>query len=89
MALSPDFERFVAFFGLAIAFMAAYPAHRAVIALLLMACAVALEAAQNFVPGRHGMAADAALKLLGTGLALFVTMAAQSAFHSRDRKRSG
>lgn len=88
LAFSPDVERFVAFFGLAIAFMIAYPAHRILIALLLTACAILLEVAQNFVPGRHGVAADAAIKLLGTGLALFVMMMAQSAFQRRGSSRS-
>ncbi len=87
LAFSPDFERLVAFFGLAIAFMVAYSVRRIVIALLLMACAIILEVAQNFVPGRHGVAADAAFKSLGVGLALLVVMVAQSALQKRDRRR--
>jgi VanZ family protein len=66
------------------AFMIAYPAHRVAIALLMMASAIALEVAQNFIPGRHGFAEDAVVKLLGIGLALCVTIVARSAFRKRD-----
>lgn len=82
--LSPDFERFAAFFGVTLAFILAYPARRVAIMALMVASAVALEVAQNFVPGRHGMASDAVVKLLGTGLALCVTLVAQHMFSKSD-----
>ena len=83
-AFSPDFERFAAFFAVTVAFMLAYPARRGAIMALMVASAVVLEVAQNFVPGRHGMAVDAAIKLLGTGLALGVTLLAQRVFPKSD-----
>lgn len=63
--LSPDMERFGAFFAVTAAFMLAYPDRRRGIALSMAAFAIGLELVQLLVPGRHGMVHDAIVKLLG------------------------
>ncbi len=67
--LGADVERFAAFFVVTAAFMLAYPDRRHAIAWAMAAFAIGLELVQLIVPGRHGMAHDALIKLLGVALA--------------------
>lgn len=65
-------EHFGAFAVIGFLFALAFPRHVAVVALILIGAAALLEAGQLLVPGRHGRAADAAVKIGGAvaGIAL-------------------
>ena len=55
----------IAFLVLGFVFGLAYPRHRAQVAVGVVVCALALEAAQRLVAGRHGELADALVKATG------------------------
>jgi hypothetical protein len=71
-AAPPDVERFVAFAVVGLAFAVGYPRHWRLAACLVVAAALAFEAAQLLAPGRHARIADALVKALG-GLAGIAT----------------
>jgi VanZ family protein len=68
-----DFERLAIFVALGVVFAQSYSLRLIRTFLLLIICIGLLEAAQDFVPGRHGRVQDAAVKasgmLLGFALA--------------------
>ena len=70
----PHFERFAAFAAVGGAFCLGYPKHRLRTLLLILGTIAALEAAQNFVPGRHGRVPDALMKASGALLGTAVVM---------------
>jgi hypothetical protein len=61
----PQVERFGAFLVTGVAFAFAYPASRRLAVVALVLAVIALEAAQLFVPGRHGHVRDATAKAFG------------------------
>ncbi len=61
-----DPERAAAFAALSALAMLGYPARRLLWFFAILAVAVALEAGQNLVVGRHGRLPDAEVKALGT-----------------------
>jgi hypothetical protein len=61
----PQIERFGAFLVTSAAFACAYPKSRGMVFVALVLAALALEAGQLLVPGRHGQVLDAAAKALG------------------------
>jgi VanZ family protein len=69
-------ERFAAFAAIGAAFYLGYPRHRLHVLVLLIGIVGFLEAAQNYVPGRHGRLPDGVVKasgaLLGAAFAAFV-----------------
>jgi hypothetical protein len=66
----PNAERFAAFLAVGATFACAYPRHFARIALLVLLSAMALEAIQHFVPGRHGTEHDLLIKIAGGSFGL-------------------
>ena len=71
-----DFERLAIFVALGVAFAQSYPVRLIRTILLLVICIGLLEAAQEFVPGRHGRIQDAAVKALGMLLGLSLAIIA-------------
>ena len=73
-----DIERFIAFAVLGAVFCLAYPKHRVLVLVFLVAVAGALEVLQHLIPTRHGRLSDAAVKVLGaaTGVILAGKLAA-------------
>jgi hypothetical protein len=69
----PDLERFAAFPVLGGVFCFGYPKCRGVVLLLLVALAVSLETLQHLVPTRDGRVHDAAMKVLGGAVGVFVS----------------
>ena len=65
LSSDPQLERFIAFLALGFIFALAYPHHRARIAIAVLVCALALEAAQRLTSDRHGELRDALAKVLG------------------------
>ena len=63
----PDVERFGAFALVSLLLIVAYPRHRLVWLVGLVAVAGLLEAAQGLVDGRHGRFHDFAVKAAGAG----------------------
>ena len=61
-----DPERAAAFAVLSALAMLGYPARRVLWFVAILAVAVALEAGQNLVGGRHGRVPDAEVKAVGT-----------------------
>lgn len=76
------FEHFAAFACIGFLFALAYPRHLVAVALVVIAAAVLLEAAQLLAPGRHGRVIDATIKVAGgvagLGLAWLVQAIVQS-----------
>jgi len=70
----PRVEHFTAFFVLGLLFMLAYPNRAALVVLIVVGSAVALETLQLLTPDRHGRLIDASIKVAGglSGMALFV-----------------
>jgi VanZ family protein len=64
-AAPPDVERFAAFAAVGLAFVIGYPRHWRVVACLVVAAALAFEAAQLLAPSRHARVADALVKAFG------------------------
>lgn len=75
-------ERFAAFATIGTAFCLGYPKQRLPILVLLLGFVGLLEAAQNYIPGRHGRLPDGLMKvsgaLLGAGFAAFMTRRKQA-----------
>jgi VanZ family protein len=69
---SADFERFIAFAAIGASFCFGYPKRRVRVLLFLVAVAVSLEAMQLFVPTRHGRVHDAAIKVIGAAIGVFL-----------------
>ena len=67
------FERFAAFAVLGAAFSLGYPKHRFKALIFLVVFTGVLEALQYLVPGRHGRTYDAAVKVFGAAVGVFVT----------------
>jgi VanZ family protein len=83
-------ERSAAYFLLGVALSLAYPDRPLAAMLTVAAIAVTLEAAQTFVPGRHGHVIDALEKLAGGLLgALVGAMAWQAAARWLPRLKIG
>lgn len=72
IALPPDLDRILAFLLLGFLFALAYPHHRRLVALLLIAAAFAIEAAQFIQPSRHPRIDDAIIKAVGALLGVTV-----------------
>jgi VanZ family protein len=66
----PNAERFAAFLAMGTIFALAYPRRFGRVAAVVLLSAVALEAAQHFVPTRHGTGHDLLIKLAGASLGL-------------------
>jgi VanZ family protein len=70
-------ERFAAFAVIGAAFSIGYPKYRLPILVLLLGLVGFLEAAQNYVPSRHGRLPDGLVKasgaLFGAAFAAFIT----------------
>ena len=66
--LSPNYERLFAFAAVGCAFALAYPRHIWLVLALVVGAAVALEAMQLLVSGRHFRLIDLAAKLIGGGV---------------------
>ena len=62
---SPNYERFAAFAAVGFMFALAYPRHIWLVLALVLGAAVAFEALQLVVSGRHGRVWDLVVKLLG------------------------
>ena len=62
---SPNYERFAAFAAVGFVFALAYPRHIWLVLALVLGAAVAFEALQLVVSGRHGRLWDLFVKLLG------------------------
>jgi len=75
--LSANTERLVAWLLVGLAFGLAYPRHRVAIGIVLAVAAVGFEVAQHFAIGRHGRVLDAAVKVLGAGIGLAMSIAAE------------
>jgi VanZ family protein len=75
--LSANAERLVAWLLAGLAFGLAYPRHRIAIAIVLVAAAVGFEVAQHFAIGRHGRVLDAAVKVVGAGVGLAMSIVAE------------
>lgn len=75
--LSANVERLTAWLLAGLAFGLAYPRHRIAIAIVLVTAAVGFEIAQHFAIGRHGRVVDAAVKVLGAGVGLAMSIAAE------------
>lgn len=65
LSTDPQTERMIAFLALGFVFGLAYPRHRVQVAIGIVACALALEAAQRLVVDRHGEVRDALAKATG------------------------
>ncbi len=70
--ISAQLERFAAFAALGLAFGLAYPRRLWLVALLLVAAALALEALQLVVATRHAGLRDVLAKLAGGGCGLLL-----------------
>jgi hypothetical protein len=83
-------ERFAAFAAVGAAFCLGYPRHRLYMLILLLGIVGLLEAAQNYVPGRHGRLPDGLAKasgvLLGAAFAAFITQSWYGS-HRRETRR--
>lgn len=69
-----SFERFAAFAVVGSAFCLGYPRHRLHVLVLLIGIVGLLEVVQNFVPSRHGRAADGLVKASGALIGAAFTM---------------
>ena len=76
--LPVSLERFGAFFLLGATFGIAYPKHRAILVLVGIAAAAALEASQTWSFGRHGHLRDFAVKGAGACAGLMLMVAADA-----------
>ena len=74
-----DWERFIAFAAIGIAFCVGYPRHRIGVMFLLVASVGLLELLQNVVPGRHGRVADGLFKGSGAFLGAAVVVLVEHA----------
>src|SRR5690606_31878904 len=79
-------ERFAAFALIGLVFSLAYRRQYVLVALLVLAAAVGLEALQTIVQGRHAGLADAAAKLGGGACGLLAGRLA-AVFRDRTRRR--
>lgn len=91
----PQLERFCAYFALAVALAAAYPARKRLIAVAVVAAAAVLEIGQDFIPGRDARAVDALAKMAGGVAGVLLASLIQAmirrsseAFAKRDRTGS-
>jgi apolipoprotein N-acyltransferase len=64
-AMSPSIERLVAFAIAGVLFAWAYPRYILFASAVVLGAAVLLEVLQVLAPSRHGMAFDAAVKIVG------------------------
>jgi len=75
--LSANVERLAAWLLVGLTFGLAYPRQRIAIAIVLVVAAVGFEVAQHFAIGRHGRALDASVKVIGAGVGLAMSIAAE------------
>ncbi|MBM1175471.1 VanZ family protein [Microvirga arabica] len=82
-------ERFAAFAVTGAAFCFGYPKHRLPILVLLVGIIGCLEAAQTYVPGRHGRLPDGLVKASGALLGAALVMLVRAMAGNERNTRSG
>jgi VanZ family protein len=75
-----DLERFLAFLAVGALFAVAYPKHWLSVLVFVVGSAALFELLQRIAPGRHGEAADFAIKAAGGFIGVFIGSLARRIF---------
>jgi VanZ family protein len=85
----PNLERFAAFLMLGGAYTLALPKRAGLVAVCMVTCAFALEAAQALAPTRDPALNDALVKAIGALVGVAIAWALDSEFARRKAQRNG
>jgi VanZ family protein len=85
----PNFERFVAFALVGLAFALAYPKRLVLIAAIVLISAFGLEALQLLTPDRHGRLVDAVIKAAGGLCGIGIGQLAEASRSGRHAQARG
>jgi VanZ family protein len=86
---SPQLEHFAAFALVGLAFALAYPSRILLVAVIVVAAAVGLEALQLLTPDRHARVTDALVKALGAICGIGVGWLVSYLLRSRPARSNG